>query len=226
MTSLIGKCGNFGVYEKLTAKFRNGSQIVVKPNKKVSQDILFPQLPTDGKLEGYYKLLKKGIFEIHYLNQFTPKSKRVYYDFPHPVSWLEVSDDFLLSPFTGIIRSNASAMISGEMGKKRLADILPDDYDPVPDEKKIYLAKHAVEFGTIQGVAVDSASGKPLANAFVFINNSLYKVNTDYKGQFELKNIPLGTYTLVEYLRKLLCGEPEELMCEVIVSVPQIFGAN
>ena len=191
-----GQAEGFRVYRPVTARLRNGSQVNVRPTGEVLPEILCPQKVPNGELPGYYRLMKRGVIEIHYLNTFTPKSKRVYPDFPHPVSWLEISDEYLLCPFTGIIKSNANAMISGEMARRRLADALPEDYDPLQDEGNIYLAKHLAQTGTIHGAAIDSASGKPLTGALIFINNSLFKT-TSYLGQFELNNIPQGSYTVV-----------------------------
>jgi hypothetical protein len=162
----------------------------------VASDILFPKIVTDPKLRGYYHLLKNGTFEIHYLNKIASRAERWYPAFPHPVSWITVPNEFLLCPTNGIVRSNSDYVVSGSMNGYRVSDLLPEDFDPIPEEGAVYLSRYANP-ASIRGVVTDSASGRPMAGAHVFIDNSLYKTDTDSSGRFELKNVPQGVYELV-----------------------------
>jgi|GEM_PF-1895363 len=186
----------FRVYRPIEARLRSGGNMQVMPTTEVAEKLLKPELNTGGKFKNYYQFLPKGSYEIHYLKENIPVSKRAYQTFPHPVSWLESYDDFVYCPPTGNLRSNTNTMVSGEMSTKRLADALPEDYDPVPAEAGIFLRRDA-DFGSVRGVVVDSSSGQPLPDARVFINNSSFKANTDKKGEFEIAKIPAGSYFIV-----------------------------
>jgi hypothetical protein len=50
---------------------------------------------------------------------------------------------------------------------------------------------------TIKGKVTDNASGSPIPNCSVFINNSSKGTITDAKGEFVLKNVPEGKFDLV-----------------------------
>ncbi|MDV3462925.1 TonB-dependent receptor [Elizabethkingia miricola] len=48
---------------------------------------------------------------------------------------------------------------------------------------------------TIKGLVLDASSNKPIENAIFSINNTEIFTKTDISGNFNLKNIPVGTYT-------------------------------
>ncbi|WP_374363125.1 carboxypeptidase-like regulatory domain-containing protein [Cloacibacterium sp.] len=47
----------------------------------------------------------------------------------------------------------------------------------------------------IKGLVLDASSNKPIENAIFSINNTEIFTKTDVSGNFNLKNIPVGTYS-------------------------------
>jgi len=199
LTSLINnqlQREGYRIYYPAQARIGNGAVVPQFPDRFVPPDALVPKMAHDPNLTGYFQLLQKGNYEIQYLNRFIPFSERVYKEFPHPVSWLEVPDSYLVCPPTGILKSNSNYVLSGYMNEYRIADLLPDDYNPEKEEANIYLVRSG-SFRTLKGMVTDASSGKPLAGAHVFLNNTLIKTDANYQGKFELKKVPLGVYELV-----------------------------
>ena len=50
--------------------------------------------------------------------------------------------------------------------------------------------------GTLQGKVVRSTNGTPIPNALVRLVNTPYECHTDSQGQYQLANVPVGTYTI------------------------------
>ena len=50
--------------------------------------------------------------------------------------------------------------------------------------------------GVLKGVVVEKATGETLPNASVTIVGTYYQTLTDFSGEFEIKDIKPGTYTL------------------------------
>ena len=50
--------------------------------------------------------------------------------------------------------------------------------------------------GGIQGTVTDSESGEPLSGTNIFIAELERGTSTDANGEFEIENVPAGTYTL------------------------------
>jgi hypothetical protein len=209
----------FRIYKPIEVTFRNGSNAQVMPTQEVAESLLKPELVTSGRFKNYYKFLPKGSYEIHYLKEDIPSKKRAYQNFPHPVSWLESFDDYVYCPSTGNLRSNSNTMVSGVMGVKRLADALPEDYDPIPGEGKIFTRRDA-DFGTLKGVVVDSSRRRPLPDVTVFINNSSFKAETNKNGEFIIPKIPSGHYTVVAAVGSLVSlGNAVEIKSDSVSNV-------
>jgi len=77
--------------------------------------------------------------EVHYKDKNI--HSKVYWDIPYPVSWIEVKGGFLKVTDDGIVLNPANMTISGYMFDARIADILPNDYQPdikyIPVEKSV-----------------------------------------------------------------------------------------
>lgn len=93
-----------------------------------------------GQKPHTYKIYFPPRLEVHYKNKNT--SSRVYWDVPYPVSWIEVRGGFVNVTDDGIVLNPSKVTISGYMFNARIADLLPNDYQP---EKKIAIYQNPVE---------------------------------------------------------------------------------
>lgn len=67
-------------------------------------------------------------YEIHYLNRRDPQNW--YFDLNEEVSWLEIDGNFLAFSYNGIVENSRQLETIGSMSKRRVADLLPEDYQP------------------------------------------------------------------------------------------------
>ena len=76
---------------------------------------------------GDYLLQLKGRIEIHYQKGFAQAN--TYQDAPYPISWLEVKNGQLRVRENGMVLNSEDLVLSGDMDRKRIANLLPLDYD-------------------------------------------------------------------------------------------------
>lgn len=86
-------------------------------------DKIFP----DSATNTFYVKLPHRL-EIHYMAESVPS--KIYRDIPHPVSWIELKDQFLQIDQQGAILNPGNMVVSGEMSEPRIALLLPYDYTP------------------------------------------------------------------------------------------------
>jgi len=67
-------------------------------------------------------------YEVHYLKH-TDK-EHWYFDLKNDVSWLEFSGERFAFSYNGIMADSRQIQLTGSMSKHRIADALPDDYQP------------------------------------------------------------------------------------------------
>lgn len=67
-------------------------------------------------------------YEIHYLNRRDPQSW--YFDLDREISWLEIRGQSFAFSYNGILENSRQVETIGNMSKRRMADLLPDDYEP------------------------------------------------------------------------------------------------
>ena len=67
-------------------------------------------------------------YEIHYLNRRDPQNW--YFDLDREISWLEIKAPILAFSYNGILENSYLIETIGNMSKRRVADLLPDDYQP------------------------------------------------------------------------------------------------
>lgn len=67
-------------------------------------------------------------YEIHYLNRRDPQNW--YFDLDREISWLEIKAPTLAFSYNGILENSHQIETVGNMSKRRVADLLPDDYQP------------------------------------------------------------------------------------------------
>lgn len=70
--------------------------------------------------------------EVHYLGKKSPAT--IYGTVPNPISWVEVKGGSLVVNEDGVVLTPANLTLSGAMGQSRVAEILPYDYTPLPDQ--------------------------------------------------------------------------------------------
>jgi len=83
--------------------------------------------------EGVYRILVPERLEVHYGRQTA--TEFVYQDISHPVSWIEVVGGFIEVNARGVVSDASRMMLSGAMGKLRIAEMLPYDFEPKPQPK-------------------------------------------------------------------------------------------
>jgi len=67
-------------------------------------------------------------YEIHYLNRRDPQNW--YFDLDREISWIEIKAPILAFSYNGILENSYQIEAIGSMSKRRVADLLPDDYQP------------------------------------------------------------------------------------------------
>jgi hypothetical protein len=144
---------------------------------------------------GNYLLFKKGIYQINYINKVLSKRERIIESIGYPVSWLELKDSVLHVKKNGDLILPANVSRIGYFDLLRVADLLPNNYDPIEEEAELDLALKN-ELSSIEGTVLDE-KGNPLERAEVFVNKGLTHTTTNAEGKFRLENIYPGRYPLV-----------------------------
>lgn len=161
-----------------------------------------------------FSVLKKGVYEISFLKKVIRKNLRVQNDLPYPISWVEAIDSNLYVDDYGAVSPVSNFWRLGYFSMLRVADLLPSDYRPEPEDDLLQLA--AEEWAALQGVVVDQQN-QPLEGAHVFVNNGLSQTTTNKLGHFRLDKIPPGKYTIGFYY-----GRKKTQTVDAIVSADSI----
>ncbi len=66
-------------------------------------------------------------YEVHYLHN--GDNDTFYADLSHEVSWIEIKDGVLFFSYNGIAENPQQVVLMGSMGKRRVADFVPNDYE-------------------------------------------------------------------------------------------------
>jgi len=90
-------------------------------------------LPYDQSVPGEYKIRFPQRLEVHYLNK--SDEPRIYRNVTHPISWMEVENDFLIINPQGIVLNAYNLLQLGIMGEARMAEFLPYDFQPLETKK-------------------------------------------------------------------------------------------
>jgi hypothetical protein len=90
-------------------------------------------LPSNGSISGEYKIQFPQRLEIHYL--YKSDEQRIYRNVTHPISWVEVKNDFLIINSKGIILNPYDMHLLGTMSEQRIAEFLPYDFQPLKTKK-------------------------------------------------------------------------------------------
>ena len=84
----------------------------------------------------------------------------------------------------------------------------------------VVIPTYAHTAGNISGKVIDAKNGIPLVGVYVQIKNSLIATTTDLDGNYELKNIQIGTYELafsfIGYKTVLLKVEGKENVTDTL----------
>ena len=140
------------------------------------------------------KILRMGVYQIHYYHKVVPFSLRTTPADIYPTSTISVIDDHLRLYPNGHVKQPSNYWRSGYLYNFRIADLLPSDYDAVVEEGKLTLSAQR-EFATLKGTVVDKEGG-PLSGVQVFINNGLHQTTTNAWGKFEITNLYPGKYPI------------------------------
>ncbi len=149
-----------------------------------------------GRDSDQHLFVKKGLYEIHFFGKNEGPKNCVYFDFPYPVSRIEITDTLHISP-DGVVAppTRFVRLPNTYMDRLRLGDLLPADYQYNLGGYDVYEDPFK---GTVSGKVTDTHN-RPLRNAHLFINGSMYKGLSDSTGHFTIHNVPVGTYDLVLY---------------------------
>jgi hypothetical protein len=85
-------------------------------------------LVTPGRRPGEYKIFFKGRIEVHYEKGYSTVNS--YKDAPYPISWIEVNGNYVNINSNGIVLNQKDVTFSGDMDKRKVATLLPMDYNP------------------------------------------------------------------------------------------------
>jgi hypothetical protein len=95
-----------------------------------------------GRKPGEYKVFLKGRIEVHYEKGYSTVNS--YKDAPYPISWIEVNGNYVNINSNGIVLNQKDVTFSGDMDKRKVATLLPMDYNPPFSlESNTQLAKDA-----------------------------------------------------------------------------------
>ncbi|HYI78975.1 MAG TPA: carboxypeptidase-like regulatory domain-containing protein, partial [Chryseolinea sp.] len=92
-------------------------------------------LTYDESIAGEYKIQFPQRLEVHYL--LDSDEQRIYRNVIHPISWVEVENDFLIIDPRGIVLNPYNMQLMGIMSEERVAEFLPFDFQPLPTKKAV-----------------------------------------------------------------------------------------
>ncbi|MCL6259244.1 TonB-dependent receptor [Aquiflexum sp. TKW24L] len=99
-------------------------------------------LVSPGRRPEEYKVFLKGRIEVHYEKGYSTVNS--YKDAPYPISWIEVNGNYVNINSNGIVLNQKDVTFSGDMDKRKVATLLPMDYNPPFSlESNTQLAKDA-----------------------------------------------------------------------------------
>lgn len=95
-----------------------------------------------GRRPGEFRILMKGRIEVHYEKGYS--NVNTYKDAPYPISWIEVNGNYVNVNENGMILNQKDVVFSGDMDKRKIATLLPLDYQPnLADRANLQVAKDA-----------------------------------------------------------------------------------
>lgn len=97
--------------------FRNNRLLEINPDTLAYTDVALQRV-----------ILPNRKYEIHYLHRRDPQSW--YFDLNREVTWLTIKGAAFAFSYDGIPENSYQITTSGSMSKKRIADLLPNDYQP------------------------------------------------------------------------------------------------
>lgn len=97
--------------------FRNNRLLEINPDTLAYTDVALQRV-----------ILPNRKYEIHYLHRRDPQSW--YFDLNREVTWLTIKGAAFAFSYDGIPENSYQIATSGSMSKKRIADLLPNDYQP------------------------------------------------------------------------------------------------
>lgn len=97
--------------------FKNNRLIEINPDTLAYTDVALQRV-----------ILPNRKYEIHYLHRRDPQSW--YFDLNREVTWLTIKGAAFAFSYDGILENSYQIETGGSMSKKRIADLLPNDYQP------------------------------------------------------------------------------------------------
>jgi hypothetical protein len=151
---------------------RSGLHRVVRGSRfEANLDKTIFSYSTEGKIvpdtrPGTWRLQLPARLEVH--DRKLNVHSKVYWDIPYPVSWIETKGGYLKVTEDGVVLNPIDMILSGYMFDARIADILPNDYQPDVQYKDI-----KKDEGRILPGAVARLAERP----YVFTDRSYYYPN-------------------------------------------------
>lgn len=105
--------------------FKNNALIEIRPDSLALYDAVLQRVSLPNRR-----------YEIHYLNRRDPQNW--YFDLDREVTWITIKGAFFSFSYNGILENSRQIETSGSMGKRRVADFLPDDYQPTDAPSATY----------------------------------------------------------------------------------------
>ncbi|MFN8349379.1 MAG: carboxypeptidase-like regulatory domain-containing protein [Spirosomataceae bacterium] len=97
--------------------FKNNQLTEINPDTLAYTDVALQRV-----------ILPNYKYEIHYLNRRDPQGW--YFDVNREVTWLTIKGAAFAFSYNGILENSYQIETGGSMSKKRIADLLPNDYEP------------------------------------------------------------------------------------------------
>ncbi len=99
-------------------------------------------LISPGKKPDEFRIYLKGRIEVHYQKAYS--QIKTYKDAPFPISWIEVNGNYVVVNRFGMVQNPKDVVFSGDMDNKKLASLLPLDYEPQLPPSESSVLKDAV----------------------------------------------------------------------------------
>jgi D-alanyl-D-alanine dipeptidase len=141
-------------------------------------------------------VFEKGKYLITYEKQLLTRNQQTIKGATYATSIVEVNSSPLKVDRRGIAILPSDCFMKGTMTTHRIAYKLPADYDPEKSRRKIASCQPP-QSGFIEGIVIDSITGKPISGAVVFINFSMSHTKTNEAGKFRLQEIETGINDVV-----------------------------